>query len=76
MRDLQVERRAGGSDLTLAVAGCVAQAEGEEIARRQPAVDIDRLGDRKKLAEFCFQQVSLGVQAANCGRDELLPKLA
>jgi tRNA-2-methylthio-N6-dimethylallyladenosine synthase len=40
MRDLKVERRAGGRDLTIAVAGCVAQAEGAEIARRQPAVDI------------------------------------
>src|SRR2546423_6671762 len=40
MRDLKVERRAAGRDLTIAVAGCVAQAEGEEIARRQPAVDI------------------------------------
>jgi len=40
MRDLKVERRAAGGDLTIAVAGCVAQAEGEEIARRQPAVDI------------------------------------
>ncbi|HEY2873262.1 MAG TPA: tRNA (N6-isopentenyl adenosine(37)-C2)-methylthiotransferase MiaB [Reyranella sp.] len=40
MRDLKVERRAEGSDLTIAVAGCVAQAEGEEIAKRQPAVDI------------------------------------
>jgi tRNA-2-methylthio-N6-dimethylallyladenosine synthase len=40
MRDLKVERRAEGGDLTIAVAGCVAQAEGEEIARRQPAVDI------------------------------------
>jgi tRNA-2-methylthio-N6-dimethylallyladenosine synthase len=40
MRDLKVERRAEGSDLTIAVAGCVAQAEGAEIARRQPAVDI------------------------------------
>jgi len=29
-----------GGDLTIAVAGCVAQAEGEEIIRRQPAVDI------------------------------------
>ena len=35
-----VERRAEGRDLTIAVAGCVAQAEGEEIVRRQPAVDI------------------------------------
>jgi len=40
MRDLKVQRRAGGQDLTIAVAGCVAQAEGAEIARRQPAVDI------------------------------------
>lgn len=40
MRDLKTERRAVGSDLTIAVAGCVAQAEGEEIAKRQPAVDI------------------------------------
>ena len=40
LRGLKDERRRGGSDLTIAVAGCVAQAEGEEIARRQPAVDI------------------------------------
>ena len=26
--------------MTIAVAGCVAQAEGEEIMRRQPAVDL------------------------------------
>ena len=36
----QAERRSAGGDLTIAVAGCVAQAEGEEIVRRQPAVDI------------------------------------
>ena len=29
-----------GSVMTIAVAGCVAQAEGEEIMRRQPAVDL------------------------------------
>ena len=40
LRDVKLERRREGSDLTIAVAGCVAQAEGEEIARRQPAVDI------------------------------------
>ncbi|MSP50482.1 MAG: tRNA (N6-isopentenyl adenosine(37)-C2)-methylthiotransferase MiaB [Alphaproteobacteria bacterium] len=34
------ERRAGGRDLTIAVAGCVAQAEGGEILRRAPYVDI------------------------------------
>jgi tRNA-2-methylthio-N6-dimethylallyladenosine synthase len=40
LRDQKLERRAAGGDLTIAVAGCVAQAEGEEIVRRQPAVDI------------------------------------
>ena len=40
LRDAKIERRAEGRDLTIAVAGCVAQAEGEEIVRRQPAVDI------------------------------------
>jgi len=40
LRDLKSERRRGGTDLTIAVAGCVAQAEGEEIIQRQPAVDI------------------------------------
>lgn len=33
-------RRAEGGAMTIAVAGCVAQAEGEEILRRQPAVDL------------------------------------
>jgi tRNA-2-methylthio-N6-dimethylallyladenosine synthase len=40
LRDAKRERRIAGGDLTIAVAGCVAQAEGEEIVRRQPAVDI------------------------------------
>jgi tRNA-2-methylthio-N6-dimethylallyladenosine synthase len=40
LRDDKLARRAEGRDLTIAVAGCVAQAEGEEIVRRQPAVDI------------------------------------
>ncbi len=30
----------GGGKMTIAVAGCVAQAEGAEIMRRQPAVDL------------------------------------
>ncbi len=35
------ERRAGeGKTTTIAIAGCVAQAEGEEILRRAPAVDL------------------------------------
>jgi tRNA-2-methylthio-N6-dimethylallyladenosine synthase len=33
-------RAEAGAAMTVAVAGCVAQAEGEEIMRRQPAVDL------------------------------------
>lgn len=41
LREMRDERVAeGGSRMTIAVAGCVAQAEGEEIMRRQPAVDL------------------------------------
>ena len=38
MRDRRVAAGRGG--MTIAVAGCVAQAEGEEIMKRQPAVDL------------------------------------
>jgi len=37
---LKQERRAEGREMTIAVAGCVAQAEGSEILRRAPYVDI------------------------------------
>jgi tRNA-2-methylthio-N6-dimethylallyladenosine synthase len=40
VRELQGARRAAGADTTIVVAGCVAQAEGREIQRRQPAVDL------------------------------------
>ncbi|MET3901311.1 tRNA-2-methylthio-N6-dimethylallyladenosine synthase [Devosia sp. UYZn731] len=40
MKELQDLRRAAGADLMIGVAGCVAQAEGEEIARRAPVVDM------------------------------------
>ena len=41
LKEMRQERLAeGGSRMTIAVAGCVAQAEGEEIMRRQPAVDL------------------------------------
>ena len=40
LRVLREERRALGSDLVIGVAGCVAQAEGEEIVRRVPDVDL------------------------------------
>ena len=40
IREMKDARRAEGATMTIAVAGCVAQAEGEEIMRRQPAVDL------------------------------------
>lgn len=40
LKELQTEKRAMGGDLMIGVAGCVAQAEGEEIARRAPMVDM------------------------------------
>ena len=40
LRGLKREKEAAGGRLVLAVAGCVAQAEGAEIAARAPWVDI------------------------------------
>ncbi len=40
IRDAKAARQAAGHDTVVTVAGCVAQAEGEEIARRAPAVDL------------------------------------
>jgi len=40
MRDLKVLREAKGEKLMIGVAGCVAQAEGEEMQRRAPYVDM------------------------------------
>jgi tRNA-2-methylthio-N6-dimethylallyladenosine synthase len=40
LRALKRTRRARGGDLVIAVAGCVAQAEGEEVRRRAPWVDL------------------------------------
>src|SRR5690242_12526114 len=37
---LKEEKAQAGGEMLIAVAGCVAQAEGEEIVRRQGAVDI------------------------------------
>lgn len=40
LRGLKARKAQDGGRMWLAVAGCVAQAEGEEIVRRQPAVDL------------------------------------
>jgi len=40
LKALKAEKAREGGRMLLAVAGCVAQAEGEEIVARQPAVDL------------------------------------
>ena len=40
LNKLKKKRQSEGSDLMVAVAGCVAQAEGQEITRRAPVVDV------------------------------------
>lgn len=65
----------GDLDLVPHLWQMVCLGETEAVVTFFPPVDIDRLGDRKKLAEYCFRQVSSGVQAANSGRPELLPSL-
>src|SRR5688572_14292305 len=40
LRQARAERKETGTDMIIAVAGCVAQAEGAEILRRAPDVDI------------------------------------
>jgi tRNA-2-methylthio-N6-dimethylallyladenosine synthase len=40
IRLMKEARAAEGASMTVAVAGCVAQAQGEELRRRQPAVDL------------------------------------
>ena len=58
LQKLKRERAKSGRELTVGVAGCVAQAEGEEIARRAPVVDMvfgpqayHRLPDMLRQAE-------------------------
>ncbi|THK37457.1 tRNA (N6-isopentenyl adenosine(37)-C2)-methylthiotransferase MiaB [Ensifer sp. MPMI2T] len=40
LRELKKEKAREGREIVIGVAGCVAQAEGDEILRRAPAVDL------------------------------------
>lgn len=40
LRGLRKRRQASGADLKIAIAGCVAQAEGEAMIKRAPEVDL------------------------------------
>ena len=58
---LRASRRQNNRSMTVAVAGCVAQAEGEEIVRRAPVVDVV-VGPQNyhRLPEFLFDTQSEG----------------
>jgi tRNA-2-methylthio-N6-dimethylallyladenosine synthase len=49
VRRLKADAARAGRRVTVAVAGCVAQAEGAEIIRRAPAVDLVLGPDRKSV---------------------------
>ncbi|MBS0548970.1 MAG: 1-acyl-sn-glycerol-3-phosphate acyltransferase [Proteobacteria bacterium] len=66
----------GDLDLVPHLWQMVCLGETEAVVTFFPPIDIDQFGDRKKLADHCFRQVSSGVQAANTGRLELLPDKA
>ena len=66
----------GDLDLVPHLWQMVCLGETQAVVTFFPPVDIERLGDRKKLADYCYRQVSSGVQSANSGRPELLPSLA
>ena len=58
LRQIKTDRKNAGQGATIAVAGCVAQAEGQEILKRAPVVDLvvgpqsyHRLGDLIARAE-------------------------
>jgi tRNA-2-methylthio-N6-dimethylallyladenosine synthase len=40
LKQMKADKKAAGGEMNIVVAGCVAQAEGAEIMRRQPAVDL------------------------------------
>ncbi|MDO9417738.1 tRNA (N6-isopentenyl adenosine(37)-C2)-methylthiotransferase MiaB [Pararhizobium sp.] len=40
LRDMKTKRATEGREMLIGVAGCVAQAEGDEILRRAPSVDL------------------------------------
>ncbi len=61
IRQIKAERQARGQRTTIAVAGCVAQAEGQEIMERAPIVDMV-VGPQsyQKLPELVFEAETEG----------------
>jgi tRNA-2-methylthio-N6-dimethylallyladenosine synthase len=84
LRVLKDEKALGGKAMLIGVAGCVAQAEGAEIMRRAPAVDLvvgpqsyhrlpellTRAADRQRPVEtdFAIEQKFASLPAASAAR--------
>ncbi len=70
LRDAKLERAAAGKGTVIAVAGCVAQAEGAEILARAPWVDIV-LGPQTyhRLPEMVARAARAGGQVIETGFD-------
>ena len=66
----------GDSDLLPHLWQMVCLGETEAVVTFFDPVDFDQFGDRKRMAEYCFNQVSFGLQEANAGRYDSLPALA
>ena len=66
----------GDLDLVPHLWQMVCLGETEAVVTFFPPVDIDQLGDRKKLAEFCFTPGVARRPGGNSGRYELLAKAA
>src|SRR5262249_32833755 len=72
VRHVKAQRHAEGKRTIVAVAGCVAQAEGHEISRRAPVVDVvvgpqsyHLLGELVRRAEAGRPQVETGFPVAS-----------
>ena len=63
----------GDSDLMPHLWQMVCLGETEAVLTFFEPVDFDRFGDRKRMAEYCYKQVSFGLQEANAGRYDSLP---
>jgi tRNA-2-methylthio-N6-dimethylallyladenosine synthase len=61
IRDVREQRRRSGKETLVTVAGCVAQAEGAEISRRAPVVDLV-IGPQSyhRLPELLHRSLSTG----------------
>jgi tRNA-2-methylthio-N6-dimethylallyladenosine synthase len=68
IREVKAERGRRGEDTIVAVAGCVAQAEGAEIVRRAPVVDVV-VGPQSyhKLGELVFSAKARGSPIVETG---------